>query len=305
MSDRHARDEAPASLGRDMLTVVLDAICAQVGLDPAGARLIKFTNNAVFELAREPIVVRIAGSQTVRDRVPKIINVARWLARSDMPAVRLLDGIDQPVRAHGHLATLWHRVPVTGRAPNGANLGRILRRYHRLPPPGTPLPPWQPLAPIRQRIAETDILPESDLTYLETKCGELEEAVAGLAYDLPQGPIHGDSFLGNLIPGPAGPVICDFDSAADGPREWDLTPIAVGRLRFAYPGRIQRELADTYGFDVTRWPGFLAFRQLRELQLVTSVLPVLRDNPSLYEQWRHRLKTFRSGDIEAVWTPYR
>lgn len=305
MTDPRVRDEAPTSLSRDMLAVVLDAICGRTGLDPTGARLIKFTNNAVLELAREPIVVRIAGSQTVRDRVPKVINVARWLAWSDIAAVRLLDGIDQPVRAHGHLATLWHRVPVTERAPNGADLGRILRRYHRLPPPSTPLPPWQPLAPIRQRIAETDMLRKSDLTYLEAKCGELEEAVGDLAYDLPQGPIHGDSFLGNLIPGPAGPVICDFDSTAEGPREWDLTPTAVGKLRFAYPARVQQELADTYGFDVTRWSGFLVFRQLRELQLVTSVLPVLRDNPSLYEQWRHRLKTFRSGDIEAVWTPYR
>ncbi|MFJ8582798.1 phosphotransferase [Micromonospora sp. NPDC093277] len=288
-----------------MLTVVLDTVCRQAGLDPNGARLIKFTNNAVLELARQPIVVRIAGSQTVRDRAPKVINVAKWLARNGMPAVRLLDGIHQPVQAHGHLATLWQRVSPTGRAPNGADLGRILHRYHRLLPPDVPLPPWRPLAPIRQRIAETDVLSESDLAFLETKCGELEEAVADLAYDLPQGPIHGDSFLGNLIPGRTGPVICDFDSAAEGPREWDLTPIAVGNLRFAYPGRIQQELADTYGFDITRWPGFPAFRQLRELQLVTSVLPVLRDNPSLYEQWRHRLKTFQSGDIEAVWTPYR
>jgi aminoglycoside phosphotransferase (APT) family kinase protein len=143
------------------------------------------------------------------------------------------------------------------------------------------------------------------VAFLHAKCDELQEAIDRLSYQLPPGPIHGDSFLGNLIPGPDGPIICDFDSAADGPREWDLTPVAVGQLRFAYPGQAHQELADTYGMDVTRWPGFSVLRQLRELQLVTSVLPVLRSNPSLMAQWQHRLKSFRDNDLQAVWAPYR
>lgn len=305
MTNLHMPDEAPAPLTPETLDVILAAICTQAGLDSAGARLIKFTNNAVLELKHEPVIVRIAGSQTVRDRVPKVIAVARWLAERDMPAVRLLPDIDQPIEAHGHVATFWQRVPATGPAPSGADLGRILRRYHSLAPPCAPLPLWRPLAAIRQRIAETDALADNDRAFLLTKCDELEEAVDRLSYDLPPGPIHGDSFLGNLIPAPDGPVICDYDSAADGPREWDLTPIAVGKLRFAYPGRAHEELAESYGVDITRWSGFAVFRQLRELQLVTSVLPVLRSNQGLAEQWNHRLKTFRNGDIGAVWTPYR
>lgn len=297
---------ASSALGRDMVSTIVRAICDQVGLEPAGARLIKFTNNAVLDLPHESVVVRISGSQTVRDRVSKVITVAEWLAEHRMPAVRLFPRISQPVEAYGHLATLWLRVPTTGRAPTGADLGRILRRYHSLPPPSkTPLPRWRPLAPIRQRIAETDGLPQHDVTFLETKCEQLEEAVASLEYALPAGPIHGDSFLGNLIPGPAGAVICDFDSAAYGPREWDLTPVAVGELRFGYSGHPHKALVSTYGFDITDWPGFPVFRELRELQLVTSVLPVLRGNPSLSDQWRHRMRTFRNGDLNAAWTPYR
>ncbi|MEU7570068.1 aminoglycoside phosphotransferase family protein [Micromonospora sp. NPDC049240] len=296
---------ASSALGRDMVSIVVRAVCGQVGLEPTGARLIKFTNNAVLDLPHESVVVRIAGSRTVRDRVSKVIAVASWLAEHRMPAVQLFPGFSQPVEAYGHLATLWTRVPATGRAPTGADLGRILRRYHSLPSPETPLPPWRPLAPIRQRIAETDGLPQHDVAFLETKCEQLEEALAGLVYALPPGPIHGDSFLGNLIPGPEGAVICDFDSAAYGPREWDLTPVAVGELRFRYPGNPQEKLATTYGFDITGWPGFPVFRELRELQLVTSVLPVLHGNPSLADQWRHRLRTFRNGDLDAAWTPYR
>lgn len=64
-----------------------------MGLDPTGAQLIKFTNNAVFTLASAPVVVRIPRSQSVGARVNKVIAVARWLAEHDMPSVRLLKQI--------------------------------------------------------------------------------------------------------------------------------------------------------------------------------------------------------------------
>ena len=56
-------DELDGRLTRDKLQRVLAAICAEAGLHPAGAELIKFTNNAVFRLTREPVVVRIAGRE--------------------------------------------------------------------------------------------------------------------------------------------------------------------------------------------------------------------------------------------------
>lgn len=302
-ADPYARQSQ--ALTRDRLETVLAQICAKADLDPTGAQLIKFTNSAVFRLDRAPVVVRIAGSQTVRDRVPKVIAVARWLAEHNMPAVRLYPEVHQPVRAGGDVATLWQLVANAGPAPTGADLGRILREYHSLPPPAFPLPQWQPLAPIRQRLAEADTLDRSDHNFLLAKSDEVENALAGLRYELPSGPIHGDGFVGNLIAGPDSPVICDFDSAAYGPREWDLTPVAVGRLRFAYPGNAHDGLVEAYGVDVMKWPGFPVLRQLRELQLVTSVVPVLAGNPNLAEQWRHRLTTFRSGDQGAKWIPYR
>jgi hypothetical protein len=52
------------------------------------------------------------------------------------------------------------------------------------------------------------------------------------------------------------PVICDFDSTSTGPREWDLTPAAVGKLRFNYPVDTDGQLASAYGFDVITWNGF-------------------------------------------------
>ncbi|RSM37015.1 aminoglycoside phosphotransferase, partial [Actinoplanes sp. ATCC 53533] len=71
-----------------------------------GAQLIKFTNNAVFALPAAGVVVRIAASATMADRVDKVIRIARWLEQGDVPAVRLLD-LDQPLTIDGLHVTLW------------------------------------------------------------------------------------------------------------------------------------------------------------------------------------------------------
>jgi hypothetical protein len=80
--------------------------------------------------------------------------------------------------------------------------------------------------------------------------------------------------------------------------------VAAGHLRFVSKADNQTRLAAAYGFDVTAWDGFAVLRRLRELQLVTSVVPVLRSNPGLRQQWQHRLRTFRDGDEDARWELY-
>ncbi|WP_073480239.1 phosphotransferase enzyme family protein [Streptoalloteichus hindustanus] len=302
-SRRGRRGARRARFGRAELVEVLAAVCGAAGLDPVGATLVRVTNNAVFRLARQPVVVRIVASRALRHRVAKVVRVAEWLAEHDVPAVRLWDGVAQPVRVGPHRATLWHAVPEVGGRPTAADLARLLRRLHALPPP-VPLPPWEPLDDVRRRIADAEELDPDDRAFLERRCAELAAELDGLEWVFPRGPVHGDAHLGNLIPGPDGPVLCDFDSTCVGPREWDLTPIAVGQLRFRRTGA-QEELAAAYGFDVTRWSGFPALRAVRELKLVTSVLPVLRSHPEVQAELRLRLRSFRSGDTSVRWTPYR
>jgi hypothetical protein len=298
-------DQLDGRLTRDKLQGILAAVSARAGVDPAGAELIKFTNNAVFRLTRAPAVIRIAGSSAVRQRAGKVVQVAQWLAEHGIPAVRLLPGIDQPVLADGHLATVWQQIPAAGPRPTGTDLAGLLRRFHALPAPSFALPTWQPFEEIRQRLAEPEGLGADDHALLVRRCDELETELAQVRFVLPTGVIHGDAFLGNLIPGPDGPALCDFDSTSTGPREWDLTPVAVGGLRLNYAVDDHTPLAVCYGFDVTAWDGFPVLRQIRELKLVTSVVPILRSNPSIREQFQHRLRTFKSGDTTARWEPYR
>lgn len=296
------------ALTRDRVHEVLAALCEEAGIGSGaadGAELIKFTNNAVYRLPRVGLVVRIAGSATVADRVSVVVQAARWLAQHDAPAVRLVEEIPQPVRAKGATATFWHLVPSTGSEPTGADLGRILQHIHTLPAPEFAPPSWEPFARIRSRIADAEGLAEADRTFLTERTDHLELAVQDLEFELPAGVLHGDPFMGNLIPGPEGPVICDFDSLSHGPREWDLVPAAVGKVRMDYPTDHHSPLAIEYGFDVLTWSGFPVLRQLRELRLVTSVLPVLNTNPGLRAQWRHRLDTLQHGDITTRWSTYR
>ncbi|WP_203756760.1 phosphotransferase, partial [Actinoplanes cyaneus] len=166
------------------------------------------------------------------------------------------------------------------------------------------LPRWEPMGEIRSRLDEPDGVDIRDLAYMQAECDRLEEALANLTYELPPGPIHGDAFMGNLISGIDGPAICDFDSSCDGPREWDLVPVAVGKLRFDYAGDDYGALVGHYGFDVIAWPGFPVLRRLRELKLVTSIVPVLASRPVLQPQWRRRLETYRSRDETARWSTY-
>lgn len=289
----------------EKLAGVVAQVCDRAGLDHRGARLLKFTANAVYRLRADPAVIRIAGSTALRHRVGKVVRVAGWLAEHHVPAVRLLPGLDQPVEVDGYLATVWQAVPEGGRRPSTRDLAGLLRGLHGLPLPPFELPAWQPLDDVRRRLGDAEGLDPADRRFLLRRCAELAERLATVDYPLAECVVHGDAHLGNLIPSPAGPVLCDFDSTCLGPPEWDLTPIPVGLRRFGGSRRSAAAFSRAYGFSVTGWPGYAVLREVRELKLVTSVLPILRSNPRVAPELRKRLDSVRTGDTSAGWSRYR
>jgi Phosphotransferase enzyme family len=293
-----------ARFSRASLSRALTDICAQAGLDPAGATLLRFTNNAVYRLADDQAVVRIVGSRGLRHRAEKVVRIAGWLAEHDLRTVRLKAGPEQPIRSEEHLATIWDVVPGGPRPPRGRDLGELLRRIHTLPAPPFELPVWDPLDDVRRRIDDAEDIDDGDRLFLLGVCERLAGTLADLRFELPTAVVHGDAHLGNLIPSPDGPVLCDFDSTCLGPPEWDLTPVAVGVGRFGEPARTYREIVRAYGWDVTRWPGFRVLREVRELKLITSVLPSVRSNPDVRPELMRRLDDFRRGDTRARWARY-
>ncbi|MFI6030927.1 phosphotransferase enzyme family protein [Amycolatopsis magusensis] len=289
---------------REKLDGALAQACALLGVEARGAKLLRFTNNAVYSLAGAPIVVRIVGSRALRHRAYKVVEVARYFARHGVPAIRLFGDLPQPLELGEHLVTVWERVP--GQAGHGtaADLAALLRQVHRLDPPDG-VGGWAPLDDVRARVADAEELSAGDRRFLLDRCAEVEEQLAGVEFALPAALVHGDAHPGNVIAGPDGPVLCDFDSSCAGPPEWDLIPLAVGRERFGDPAGRYRELVDGYGFDVTRWSGFPALRAARELKLTTSVLPILRSHPYVRGQLRMRLADLRAGRTGTRWSRYR
>jgi hypothetical protein len=278
------------------------------GLSIRGARLVKFTNNAVVLLPAAGAVLRIAGSGEMRARVPLVIAAARWFEALGLPAVRLHPVAPQPLDVGGHLVTVWQAVEARGVPAGAADLAGMLRMLHAATAaPPAELPPWNVAGFIRRRLGEAVGVGAGDLAFLHEELTVVEELLDGLGDVeplMPPGVVHGDAFLGNVVASPAGPVLCDFDGVSVGPREWDLVPVAVGALRFDYSAGLHEEFVRGYGVDVTAWPGFTALRRLRELQLVTSVLPVLEANPALRPQWLVRLDSLRRGDAGVRWSPY-
>ncbi|MDV6010887.1 aminoglycoside phosphotransferase family protein [Haloechinothrix sp. LS1_15] len=282
----------------------LARLCGRLGLDHRGARLVRFTNNAVYLLAGAPVVVRFVASRRLRHRVYKVVAVARYLARNGVPAVRLYPGLDQPLIEGEHLATVWSSVRESDRRATPGELGRLLRAMHALPvPPGVAR--WDPLDDVQARIADAEHLDDDDRQFLLSHCASVRAALNQLEFPLPRSLIHGDAHAGNVLVGPDGPVLCDFDSACAGPPEWDLVPLAVGVLRFGDDMAGYRALADALGFDVMSWEGFGVLRAARELKLTTSVLPILRSNPGVTAEFRRRLADMRAGRDDAQWQRYR
>lgn len=283
---------------------MLRETCVLLGLEHRGATLLRFTNNAVYSLARDPVVVRIVGSRALRHRAYKVVRVAEYLAAHDVPAVRLFGDVPQPLVVGDHVVTVWHRVPTTGREATSAELAGLLKSLHALPPPDG-IAHWAPLDDVRARVADAEELSAGDRRFLLERCEFLERRLRELKFALPASLVHGDAHPGNVIVGEEGPVLCDFDSSCVGPAEWDLVPLAVGYERFRDPPHRYTQLARHYGFDVRSWEGFSVLRAVRELKLTTSVLPIARSHPAVREELARRLADLRHGRGGSQWFRYR
>ncbi|MFF0528674.1 aminoglycoside phosphotransferase family protein [Nocardia amikacinitolerans] len=285
------------------LQSVVTRACEQMDLDPTGAELIKYTVNAVYRLRSAPVVVRIGSGRVGAVRGDRTVTVARWLAARDGPVITLFDGAD-PIEIDGQFTvTFWHELATSLRW-TAADLASPLRELHRIAP-DTSLPPWDPFSNAAHRLDEADtVIPHSDLDWLRDQWSEVETQYRACEASLPMGLIHGDPHTGNLLRDTAGKIVlCDLDEAGIGPLAWDLVPQAVGAVRFNRAG-FYRDFVNAYGTDVRVQPSWPVLARIRELIMVTSVLPDLGERPGVAAQHAHRLQSLRSGDTTATWSLY-
>ena len=125
----------------------LKGICQEAGLLPDEAELIKYTNNAVYRLPSQGVVVRFGAGDLASQRADHVARIATWLEQHDAPAVRLAPDLTQPVLFENYSATIWQLLEGSNPAWTGAALAAPLLDWHKL----EPMPGPQALGPLQQR----------------------------------------------------------------------------------------------------------------------------------------------------------
>jgi Ser/Thr protein kinase RdoA (MazF antagonist) len=284
---------------------LLAEACAATGLNPNGARLMRLGSNAVYRLAA-PVVVRIARPDAGSERAQRTVDVARWLKSVEYPAVRAID-IEQPVIVDGHAVTFWEAISDGSEYATIAQVADVTAQLHALEAPNTlHLPELAPFANAEGRIASSDWLAPSDRAFMESELARLQAEYAKLAFALPQGVIHGDANIGNVLRDTLGnSVVIDLDDFATGPREWDLIQTALFSDRYGWHTREEYQtFVRVYGYDIMRWPGYPALADIREFIQVTWIAQKANENEQTAAEARKRVDALRTGASRKDWLPF-
>ena len=276
------------------------------GLDADGARLLRLGSNAVYHLTA-PVVVRISRHNAGLETARRSVAVARWLESADYPAVRVVD-VDQPISIDGHTVTFWRSVSDDGdQFATVGEFAELLARLHGLSAPeALHLPVLDPFDKAAARITSNRWLRPADRNFLIEQLALLQEQYAGLEFVLPQGVIHGDANVGNVLRDSRGdPVVIDLDEFAIGPREWDVALTAIYYDSFGWHTREEYEtFVRVYGFDIMQWPGYPAMRAVREFLMVTWVIQKAGESQHVAAEADKRIKALRTGGGRKDWEPY-
>lgn len=284
---------------------VLAKACAVAALDPAGAELVRLGSAAVFRLRTRPVIVRVGHDGSGMQVADLEVRVARWLSREGVPATRALR-VDQPLEVDNHVVTFWESAADVVRYGSSGDLGGLLVQLHALAPPADPrLPEVDPFGPAAARVGSAETLEDRDRVFLLGRLEELAAAYGDLRFSLPGGVIHGDATVGNVLLDRQGaPLLVDLDGVAVGPREWDLVPTALYYDRFSWHTAEQyAAFVDIMGFDVTTWPGYEVFADLRECLMVVWLAHTATDEKKRAELAK-RLASLRTGESRRNWSPF-
>ncbi|WP_165985441.1 phosphotransferase enzyme family protein [Streptomyces sp. YIM 98790] len=289
-----------------MAVRVLRNACRTAGLSSDDAELIRFGENALFRLARHPVIVRIARSADYLPSVRREVQVSGWLARESFPASRVLEDIEQPLLVENRPVTFWHLIREADRKPTYAELGSVLRDLHALAvPAGLELPPVQPFARTDLRVERITGIPEDDREFLRKRGRELRDRLAELWFDSRRGPVHGDAHVQNLMVNHTGqPVLIDFEGFCFDHPEWDLMVTATEHHSMGWQTPEQyADFVRAYGRDLADWPGFPVLRGIQEFQMTTWLMQNVAESPEVAQEYARRIASLRDDDAPRDWHP--
>jgi aminoglycoside phosphotransferase (APT) family kinase protein len=294
----------PARFTTAEALATLDEACHASGFSPEAAELLRLGENAIFRLAQDPVVVRIARSLDVMADAQKEIAVAAWLHDAGLPAAQTT-GCQQPIVARGRPVTFWKLIDDTGTEATTAELGTVLSQLHVLPvPDDLRLPNLNIFGRVAERIHAADIT-ETDRSFLADRLGSLRAEYQALRFELPSSAVHGDAHQDNLIVRPDGTVVLiDFERFAFGHPETDLSVTATEYLTGWHTDKQYAAFVRAYGYDVMDWPGFPVIRAVNELKMTTWLMQNIAESPRIADEFRTRLVSLHDSEAPRHWQPF-
>jgi aminoglycoside phosphotransferase (APT) family kinase protein len=282
----------------------LDEACQATGQSAEGATLMRLGENAIFQLAHDRVVVRIARDLRILNDAKKEVAVASWLRDADLPAAETTER-PQPIIACGRPVTFWKLIDDSGTKATVAELGTILRRLHALPVRGSlRLPELDMFGRVAERIDVANIT-ETDRSFLTDRLSSLRARYQDLRYALPSSAVHGDAHQSNLMKRPDGTaVLIDFERFAFGHPETDLSVTATEYLIGWHTDEQYASFVRAYGHDVMDWAGFPVIRAVNELKMTTWLMQNIGESDRIAAEFRARLASLRDERAPRDWQPF-
>ncbi|GIH79817.1 aminoglycoside phosphotransferase [Planobispora longispora] len=279
---------------------LLKRVCDRVGFDPVEAALLRHQTNAVYRLASDPAIIKIARPDYSIEEIQRTVDLTRWLTRMGFPTLPLMD-IEQPIIIDGHAVTIWPYLPQS--RPIGTHeLADPLLALHGLQSPPIALEPFDAVAAIRYSLEAETLLAPEDHEFLSGRCNDLEVDLESVHFSTTPRLIHGDPQHGNALIGKSGIVLCDWDSIALGYPEWDLITIEIHSRRFSHPEQDYREFCRIYGRDIRDFDGYPVLRDLRELRMITTNARKSPPGSRSAHEVQERVAQLRRGEGDAAWS---
>jgi Ser/Thr protein kinase RdoA (MazF antagonist) len=285
---------------------VLEAACRRAGLASSDAVLLRLGENAIYRLAHDTIVVRIARTMGYWDDARKEVEVARWLAANGIPAATTAGPDEQPIEAAGHPVTFWRFIDGRVSAHDEIDrLGGLLHQLHALPRPSEfHLPALDILGRVEERVHLAPIAP-TDRRFLLDRLAELRAALDSVTWQLPPAVVHGDAHDHNVMIEDGRALLIDFERFAWGQPEWDLAVIATEYLTGGWwSGDEYAAFVNAYGFDVTDWGHFGVVRAVNELKMTTWIMQNVHESSDVADEFQARMTTLRTGRTDRPWRPF-
>ncbi|MEY9840563.1 aminoglycoside phosphotransferase family protein [Streptacidiphilus sp. EB103A] len=280
---------------------VLEEACSAVGMNAAGAEVLRLAENQTWRLP-QGIIMRIAqrGQQFAAARE---IHVARWLAGSGIAVVQPL-AVEQPVNVRGVPVSFWEELPPHSHG-TVEDIALTLRKLHSLPPPtGFDLGRLDPFVRLAERIQAISVLTPDDHGWLVGLHRDLaQQWSARRPTGMADCAVHGDAWPGNIVRAGGRVVLMDLERFSLGLREWDLVSTAV---RARTTGAVRPDEYDQfcalYGFDVTKWDGYALLAGARELRMVTYAALHATTHPDWLGQAQYRVDCLRGRRGPRPWS---